>query len=207
VPYWDGSRRPAPGSALGITVRVVADRSARFFMSPDEAGAFLGVVAADGAQVVVAGRRNDSPHRHDPAERLPVSSGFAYLGFPDLSTGDPENVAKNPGAHAWVRFSLPQLTDGVLLMAVLDIRTKWLHHDNPSGLGVFKRLAKRLKPMLSRPTFVWHVSGGESAPSRDIGFTEGAAHLHDHGVEWMQEGALNSRFGPRSPIPDGDPSD
>jgi hypothetical protein len=174
----------------------VADRSVRFFMSPDEAEDYLRLVAADGVQMVVAGRRGDAPHRHDPEIQIAPSSGFAYLGFAGLSTGDPGEVVKNPGAGAWVRFALPRLKDRVLLMSYLDIRTKWLDHDNPAGLDVFKGVAKRLRPMLSRPTLIWHVSNGEPEPIRGVGFTTGAARLHDDGVEWMQEGVLNSRFGP-----------
>lgn len=165
-------------------------------MSPDEADEYLRVVAADGIRLIIATRRGDPPHHHDPEMRIPPSSDFAYLGLTGLSTGEPHEIVKNPGAGAWVRFALPRLKDNVLLMCYLDTRTRWLDHDNPAGLDVFKRVAKRLKPMLSRPTLIWHVSDGEPEPISTVGFTAGAALLHGEGVEWMQEGVLNSRFGP-----------
>lgn len=195
-----GERRVSSAVTAG-TLRNVADRSVRFFMSLDEAEDYLRVVAADGVQLIVASRRGDPPRHHDPEMQVPPSSDFAYLGFTEVSTGDPGEVVKNPGARAWVRFALPRLKDNVLLMSYLDIRTKWLDHDNPAGLEVFKRVAKRLRPMLSRPTLTWHVSDGEPEPISNVGFTAGAALLHDEGVEWMQEGVLNSRFGPPPSTP------
>ncbi len=181
----------------------MADRSLRFFMTPDEAAEVVARWCTAGGDVAVANARGDA-RLLDECEPLPERARFAYVGWPDLSDGRPDEVRTNPGAHAWARFSLPDLQGRVLHQACLDLRTQWLNHDNPRGLEVFQRASRVIRPLLHRPTYAWSIKVGGAAKVRDVGYTDGAREVFASGCEWLQEGVGNTRFGPELPDALGD---
>ena len=125
--------------------------------------------------------------------------GFVFLGLPGVSDGSLSEVFDNPGAHAWVRLERPVLTEKTLQMAVLDIRTKWISHDRPEGLDVFRQAAKPFRALLNRPVWCWSVGGDGRVTQPNVGFSEGARQAFADGVEWVQAGVANVRFGPQQP--------
>src|SRR3954447_18902076 len=95
------------------------DRSLRFFMTPDEAHSIVDALRQDRGDLIVSAI--SEPARGVAAtDPLPSTAISASIGWPDLSDGDPSEVEANPGAHAWVRFSLPELDGAVLLLAGVD---------------------------------------------------------------------------------------
>lgn len=167
-------------------------------MTLDEAQTCIEVLRDDDADLIVH-PVGGGACEFDTGASIPNTEAWLYIGWKDLSRGAPDAVAANPGAHGWVRFVLPEETDGVLIQSALDIRTVWLTHDNPSGVEIFNRIARRVRPLLRRPTWVWSVLNGTSRELRDVGHTVGATGLYEAGGAWMQRGVANLRFGPTAP--------
>jgi hypothetical protein len=179
----------------------MVDRSLYFFMDPGEKEQVVAELRDRGADVFFEDPRLVLVD-HDKRPNAPA--WFAYVGWPDLSDGTPDDVVANPGAHAWVRFWLPRQEGQRLYQAGLDIRTRWLDHDNVDGLEEFKRAARVVRPLLRRPAWVWSVRHERVAHPkvRTIGFTHEAEELFARGIEWMQIGVEFTRCGPRPPTDD-----
>ena len=175
----------------------MADRRLRLFMTSEDVADALSNLRDDGAVFVVRDpTATPSARPLKDGEGIPLAAREVYVGFVDLSTGQPVDVISNPGAHAWVRLQLPRQEDGVLYMAGLDIRTRWITHDNPAGTDVFNRVSKPFRSGLHRPAYVWSLLGEEPERVRDVAFTDRARAVFEAGTEWMQEGVLNVRYGP-----------
>jgi hypothetical protein len=122
-----------------------------------------------------------------------------FLGLPGLSDGQSDEIYENPGARGWVRLQLPALSATTVQMARLDNRTKWLEHDRPEGVEVFRLISQPVRPLLRRPTWSWSMSSRAVVPMRTVGFTDGARELFTEGIAWVQPGIDPIRFGPDCP--------
>lgn len=181
----------------------MADRGLRLFMTSEDVADGLSNLRDEGAVVVVKDPTVTPPARQlKDGEGIPLPAREVYFGFVGLSTGQAVDVVSNPGAHAWVRLQLPRHENDILYMAVLDIRTKWITHDNSAGIEVFNRVSKPFRRRLHRPTYVWSLLGGGSERVGDVAFTDRARAVFEAGTEWMQAGVRNVRYGPERPTSD-----
>ena len=165
----------------------------QFFMTPSEFQGFVTEVRADlNLDVVDAGMRKwVAGMAGVPRHPLFIVPGGSHR---------PSGHSILPARDGWLVATAPTVDGRALYLAEVAGKEDWIDaaakvtRTNPEVGRLFRRVALRLKRMVTFSVLATNEITGKSALYRDIGYSDGARRWLAENGGWRQEGVANIRF-------------
>jgi hypothetical protein len=123
-----------------------------------------------------------------------------YLAEPSVGINHIDSNDISTGKLGLIQVTLPCLSDQILFMADIGVKTDWFDSVtkerliNDRLMPLFKKVKRYIVKNMMSPVLVINIVTGSNAKYSDIKYTKAAKFFNENGGELMQEGVNNLRF-------------